>query len=216
MQTITTKIFKSKILFKQTTFLKLLIATFTALWFYMYYNCIDVQDWFIENILVFIYAIYAVVTFKQFKFTNTSYLCIFLFLLLHTYGAMYAYTQNPIGEYLQNVYQLQRNPYDRIVHFSFGFLLAYPLYNILKNKLQVKGKWQYILPVNIITTLATIFELIEWTVAELTTKKTGETYVATQGDVWDAHKDIVLAMVASTVVVLFLASYKKRKPLIFN
>jgi putative membrane protein len=219
MQSIATKLFKSTKLFKQTVFLKSLITTFIVLWFYMYYNCINVQDWFIENILVFIYAIYATVTFKKFKFTNTSYLCIFLFLLLHVYGAMYAYTQNPVGEYFQNNYQLQRNPYDRIVHFSFGFLLAYPLYDILKNKLQVKGKWQYLLPVNIIATLATVFELIEWTVAALTTKETGETYVATQGDVWDAHKDIVLAIVAVAAVMILLyftqrnKSYKETKRL---
>jgi putative membrane protein len=160
---------------------------------------------------VFIYAIYATVTFKKFKFTNTSYLCIFLFLLLHVYGAMYAYTQNPVGEYFQNNYQLQRNPYDRIVHFSFGFLLAYPLYDILKNKLQVKGKWQYLLPVNIIATLATVFELIEWTVAALTTKETGETYVATQGDVWDAHIDIVLAIVAVAAVMILLYFTQRNK-----
>jgi putative membrane protein len=209
MQTIDTKFLKSTTQFKQTAFLKILIAIFIMLWFYMYYNCIDVTDWFIENILVFIYVAYAVVTFKQFRFTNTGYLCIFLFLLLHTYGAMYAYTQNPIGEYFQNTYQLQRNPYDRIVHFGFGFLLAYPLYEVLKNKLQVKGKWQYILPVNVIATLATIFELIEWAVAAFTTKETGETYVATQGDVWDAHKDIVLAIVGSLLVTLTIYRFKK-------
>jgi putative membrane protein len=190
--------------FKANRFLHLLIAAFIVCWFAMYFNCIDVQDWFIENILVFIYALYAITTYRNFIFSNTSYLCIFLFLLLHTYGAMYAYTQNPIGEYFQNNYHLKRNPYDRVVHFSFGFLLAYPLYDILKNKLLVKRKWQYILPVNIITSLACIFELIEWTVAELTTKETGETYVATQGDVWDAHKDIVLAIVAAVIVMVVL------------
>jgi putative membrane protein len=199
--------------FKTNSFIHLLIAAFILCWFIMYFNCIDVQDWFIENILVFVYSIYATVTYRKLKFNNTSYLCIFLFLLLHTYGAMYAYTQNPIGEYFQNTYQLQRNPYDRIVHFSFGFLLAYPLYDILKNKLLVKGKWQYILPVNIITSLACIFELIEWTVAELTTKETGETYVATQGDVWDAHKDILLAIMGAVITMVFVSIYKTKKPL---
>jgi putative membrane protein len=124
---------------------------------------------------------------------------------------MYAYTKNPIGEYFQNTYHLVRNPYDRIVHFSFGFLLAYPLYDSLKTKLLVKGKWKYILPVNIITTLACVFELIEWTVAELTTKETGETYVATQGDVWDAHKDIVLAIVGAAIVMFLLYFTQRSK-----
>lgn len=199
--------------FKTNSFLHLLIITFSILWFVMYCNCINVQDWFIENILIFMYSIYAIFTYNKSTYNNTSYFCIFLFLLLHSYGAMYAYTQNPVGEYFQNSYHLKRNPYDRIVHFSFGFLVAYPLYYIFKNKLAVHTKWQYILPVNIITTLACVFELIEWTVAALTTKETGETYVATQGDVWDAHKDIALAIVGATITMLFvyINSYTKNK-----
>ena len=139
------------------------------------------------------------------------YLCFFLFLFLHIYGAQYAYTKNPLGEWLQNSYHLWRNPYDRIVHFSFGLFLAYPLRDFLINRINVKGKWQYILPIEITLSLACIFELIEWMVAEFTTKETGETYVATQGDVWDAHKDIAVAVVGAAITMLTVYIINKKK-----
>ncbi len=124
-------------------------------------------------------------------------------------GAQYEYTKHPLGDWFKNNYSLWRNPYDRIVHFSFGFLLVTPLQELLVKKLNVIGRWHYILPCEIILSFACIFELIEWTVAELTTKETGETYVATQGDVWDAHKDIVVALLGATIVMTF--KYFKNK-----
>lgn len=199
--------------FKENRFLWILAGLFILTWFYMMFNCIDQLDWYIENILVFLFAIFTFITYKSFKFSNWSYLFLFAFLWLHLFGAMYAYTQNPLGAFLQTKYQLWRNPYDRIVHFSFGFLLAYPLHEYLRNQLKVKGKWQYLLTIEIILSLASLFELIEWTVAELTTKETGETYVATQGDVWDAHKDIVLAVLGAFITMLSLYFYRKKRDL---
>jgi putative membrane protein len=195
--------------FPQNIFLIALASIFIFLWVLMYLNCIDLQDWVIENLLVFIFAIYTVVTYKKFKFSDWSYLFFFLFLFLHIYGAMYAYTKHPIGAWFQQQYSLWRNPYDRVVHFSFGFLLAYPLHDYLVNKLNVNGKWQYILPCEITLSLACIFELIEWTVAEVTPTEVGETYVAKQGDVWDAHKDIVLALLGAAITMVSLYYYRK-------
>lgn len=187
---------------KHPKFPMFLLTLFALLWLVMFSQAMDKFDWFLENILVFIAIPSLLITKRYFRFSNFSYLCIFLFLLLHIWGAQYAYTQHPIGEWFQNKYQLWRNPYDRVVHFSFGFCLAYPLYELLSKKLQVKGRWQYILTCEIILSFACIFELIEWTVAALTDKVTGETYVATQGDVWDAHKDIVLALLGAAIVMV--------------
>ncbi|MBK6937470.1 MAG: DUF2238 domain-containing protein [Chitinophagaceae bacterium] len=192
-------------------FLISLVISFVALWFYMYINCIDVTDWFIENMLVFIFSAWCIFSYKRFAFSDTSYFFFYLFLLLHIFRAMYAYTQNPVGEYFQEKYNLWRNPYDRVVHFGFGFLLAYPLHDYLLNRLKIKSHWQYVLPVEITLSLACTFELIEWTVAELTTKETGETYVATQGDVWDAHKDIALAVAGAAITMLTLYIYRNQK-----
>ena len=104
----------------------------------------------------------------------------FFFVMLHLYGAFYAYTQNALGSWLQNKFHLWRNPYDRIVHFSFGLFAAYPFRELLINKFRVSTRASWLLPIEIAFSFRTIFELIEWGVS-VVTKETGETYVATQG-----------------------------------
>lgn len=180
----------------------LLTALLLIYWIYGWFNCIDLQDWIIENLLVVICLAILVVSRKWHRLSDLSYLCIFLFVMLHLYGAFYAYTQNALGGWLQNRFNLWRNPYDRIVHFSFGLLMAYPFREILINRFKVSAKASWLLPVEIAFSFGTIFELIEWGVSVVTTKETGETYVATQGDVWDAHKDIALAASGAAVCML--------------
>jgi putative membrane protein len=194
---------------QKATFLKLLLLVFGCIWIFQWQRCIDPQDWLIENIIVFIFIPILIFTYRKFQFSVSSYLCFFCFLFLHIYGAEYAYTQNPLGEILQNNYELTRNPYDRIVHFSFGLLLVLPIKELLEYK-KVK-KLVAVNAVQIIFSLATIFEMIEWAVAVLATTQTGETYVATQGDVWDAHKDIVFAVVGAILTMLVIKTvYPKR------
>jgi putative membrane protein len=182
----------------------LLAALLFGYWVYGWFNCIDRQDWIIENLLVVIGLSILVITRKWHRFSDLSYCCIFLFVLLHLYGAFYAYTQNALGAWLQSELGLWRNPYDRIVHFSFGLLMAYPFHELLGNRYRISGRASWLLPVEIAFSLGTVFELIEWGVSEVTTKETGETYVATQGDVWDAHKDILLAAVGAAICMVIV------------
>jgi putative membrane protein len=92
--------------------------------------------------------------------------------------------------------------------------MAYPFRELLVNKFRVSPKASWLLPVEIAFSFGTIFELIEWGVSVVTTKETGETYVATQGDVWDAHKDILLAAIGAAICMLitYIFSRKKIKP----
>ena len=178
-----------------------LTILFIATWFYFFASALDKKDWWIENILVLIFCVALLASQKRFRFSNTSLVFIFLFLLLHLYGARMAHTQNELGEFLKHTFKLSRNPYNRIVHFSFGFLMIYPLCDYLVYNYQLSKKHLILLSNMIIFSLATIFELIEWGVAAFTDSATGETYVATQGDLWDSQKDIILDVIGS---VLFL------------
>lgn len=180
-------------------------------WIYGWFNCIDLQDWMIENLLVVICLSVLVLSRKWHRFSDLSYLCIFLFVMLHLYGAFYAYTQNNFGYWLQQKFDLWRNPYDRIVHFSFGFFMAYPFREILINKFRVSRRASWLLPIEIAFSLGTLFELIEWGVSAVTSSETGETYVATQGDVWDAQKDILLAATGASIMMLLTYMLKKIK-----
>lgn len=192
-------------------FIWLLTVLLFSYWMYGWFYCIDRQDWIIENLLVVICLSILFIARKWHRLSDLSYLCIFLFVLLHLYGAFYAYTQNAFGAWLQNRYELWRNPYDRIVHFSFGLFMAYPFRELLINNFRVSGRASWLLPIEIAFSFGTIFELIEWGVSEFTTKETGETYVATQGDVWDAHKDILLAALGAAICMLFTYLFTRKK-----
>jgi len=192
-------------------FLWCLTCLLLGYWIYGWLYCIDRQDWIIENLLVVICLSILVVTKKWHRFSDLSYLCIFLFVILHLYGAFYAYTQNAFGSWLQNRFHLWRNPYDRIVHFSFGLFMAYPFRELLIKKFRVSSRASWLMPIEIAFSFGTIFELIEWGVSVVTTKETGETYVATQGDVWDAHKDILLAATGAAVCMMITYIYNLKK-----
>ncbi len=178
-------------------------------WVYGWFNCLILEDWALENALVIICIGIMIWSRKWHSLSDASYLCIFAFVMLHLFGAFYAYTQNIVGEWIQNTWNLWRNPYDRIVHFSFGFLMAYPYREILINKFKVSSKAAWFIPIEIAFSLGTIFEMIEWAVAEFATRELGETYVATQGDVWDAHKDIALAGLGAAIAMGLVYLFKK-------
>ncbi len=205
----TTATSATRISFTTNKFAWTLALPLIAYWIYGWFYCLDRQDWILENMLVVICLTFFAIVNRKLKLSDASLLCIFTFVMLHLYGAFYAYTNNALGEWLQNKYNLWRNPYDRIVHFSFGFLMAYPFREILITKFKVKPLASWLYPIEIAFSLGTIFEMIEWGVAATTNSVTGDTYVATQGDVWDAHKDIALAALGAALCMLIVFVFKK-------
>ena len=206
----TTLVSTHRLSFTQNRLLQILSAIFILAWFYFFATTRDTTNWWIENILVILFIPWFYFLQKKFLFSDVSLICIFLFLLIHTYGAQMSYTYNQAGAWLQETYSLSRNPYDRFAHFNFGLLTAYPVLDYLINRFKAPINYAYGIMIMFILSLATIFELIEWTVSALTDSETGETYVATQGDVWDAHKDIALALLACVLVAIFQYIWRKR------
>src|SRR4028118_1455639 len=113
--------------FKQNAVLKTASGLFFIVWIWTLIDVADMVNWTLENTPVFLFTGILVATYKRFKFSDLSYILIFVFLALHIFGAKYTYAENPFGEWLQQSLGTQRNNYDRIVHFLFGFLLAYPM-----------------------------------------------------------------------------------------
>jgi len=134
---------------------------FLIAWLCFFYTAIDKTDWWIENILVLLFTSGLILFQRKFLFSDWALIFIFSFLFLHIYGARMAYTQNELGEFFKNKWDLSRNPYDRIVHFGFGFLMAYPVMDLLYTKYTVPKKWIFIIVNMVILSFATIFELIE-------------------------------------------------------
>ena len=116
---------------------------------------------------------------------------------------------------MQDVFEMARNHYDRIVHFSFGFLLAYPIREMTIRISDAKGFWAYWFPVEFVLAFSAIYELMEWAVAIVFGGDLGIAYLGTQGDVWDAQKDMfnagIGAMIAMLVVFLIVWYYRRGK-----
>ncbi len=163
------------------------------------------EDWLLESILGVIAVILLIGTYKKFRFSNTSYTLILIFLLFQIIGSHYTYSETPIGFWAKDLFDLSRNHYDRLVHFLFGLLLYLPMLEIWQKLSHNKSKtWpNYAVPFFVLIALGGIFEVIEWIVAIIVSPELGIAFLGTQGDVWDAQKDIAVKMVGGLTAMLY-------------
>jgi putative membrane protein len=170
----------------------------------------DFKDWLLENALTIVFVALLVFARKRLPLSNVSYTLIFLYLCLHTVGAHYTYSRVPIGDALSEMFGWKRNHYDRIVHFAFGLLMAYPIREAFLRVVGVRGFWGYYLPLDVTISFSTFYELIEWGAAVVLGGELGQAYLGTQGDEWDAHKDVALATVGAVIsmAVVVLINWK--------
>lgn len=186
-----------------------LVPLFTAVWISTLAGTSDLNNWFLENTLTILFLAFLVITYRRYQFSDLSYLLICIYLCLHVYGSKYTYAENPLGYYLKDVFHAKRNFYDRIVHFSFGFLLAYPMREMFLKWLKYPRLVSWILPIEITLSISAFYELIEWAVADVFFPTQGDAYLGTQGDIWDAQKDIFLAFLGAIIATTIVSLIKK-------
>ncbi len=165
----------------------------------------DPQFWLLASILPTVFVLVLIVTHRAFPLSHASYALITAFLTLHTIGVHYTYAQVPVGQWVEQVLHLGRNHFDRVVHFSFGFLLAYPMEELFRLCADVRGWLVYYLPVMTILGLSGLWEIIESWVAGAVHPELGITYLGSQGDVWDAQKDMAAALYGALLCVALIA-----------
>jgi len=208
----TIAISKERIPIGKNIWLIVFIVMFASVWMGSIYGTTDLNNWFLENTLTFIFVAFLILTYRKFQFSDLSYLLICIYLCLHVYGSKYTYAENPFGYWLQEAFHTSRNHYDRIVHFSFGFLLAYPMREMFLKWLKYPAWVAWVLPIEITLSISAFYELIEWAVADIFFKAQGDAYLGTKGDVWDAQKDIFLAfsgaIIATTIVSIVKKAFK--------
>lgn len=178
---------------------------FIIVWFISFIGTNDIINWCIENILTFLTVIVVVSTYKYYKFSALSYALLSFFLCLHVIGSQYTYAENPLGFWLQNNLNLERNPYDRIVHFSFGILLYFPMKEFFLKHLNYPKHLATHLPTVLVLALSGGFEIIEWLVADIFFPEHGDAYLGLQGDIWDAQKDMALAFLGAFISSIFFS-----------
>ncbi len=187
---------------KGTWYHLFLLAAFLAVWAWAAIEPVYPDDWLLENYLVFIFVPLILLLGFYFRLSNLSYTLITVFMILHVIGAHYTYSEVPFGYTLQSWFDSQRNMYDRLVHFSFGLLLAYPIREVFIRITRVKGFWGYYLPLDVTLAFSAVYELIEWGAAVVVNPEAGLAFLGTQGDVWDSQKDILIASIGATIAML--------------
>ena len=184
-----------------------LLFAFIVFWVWAAANPVYPHDWLLENYLVFIFVPLIIIAGRYFKLSDVSYTLITIFMILHVIGSHYTYAEVPFGNTLKNWLGADRNMYDRLVHFSFGFLLAYPIREVFLRLAKVKGFWGYYLPLDFTFSFSAIYEIIEWIAASSVDPVAGSAFLGSQGDIWDAQKDMLCAGVGafvSMLVILFI------------
>jgi putative membrane protein len=174
----------------------------------------DRQFWAMATILPVLFVSVLVGTHRVCPLSVTSYGLITIFLTLHTVGVHYTYAEVPVGQWLDELLHLGRNHFDRIVHFSFGLFFTYPVEELFRLLAQMRGWLLYYLPVMTILGLSGLWEIIESWVAQTMHPELGLAYLGSQGDLWDAQKDMTAALYGSllsvTLLVIFRTLYKPR------
>ncbi len=196
--------------FTKNPLLIVMAAAFAALWGFTLAGTPDIANWLLENTLVFLGLAGLFLGYRRVQLSDLSYVLIFVYLCLHVYGAMYTYSENPFGFWLMETFDQGRNHYDRIVHFGFGFLLAYPMRELFLVAFNAPAWVAWLLPIEFTLSISALYELIEYGVADIFFPAQGTAYLGTQGDVWDAQKDIMLALVGAAVATSIVSAIKKK------
>ena len=161
-------------------------------------------DWVLENAPTFIGVPLAVAGYRRFRFSDRAYVQATLFLVLHSIGAHYTYSEVPFGAWMQNAFGLGRNHFDRLVHFSFGLLMLRPVRELGFRPGRAPGRIAlFYFSVAGVALWSLLYEVVEWAVAAVVDPAAGTAYLGTQGDAWDAEKDMALAVLGGVIAATY-------------
>lgn len=198
----------------ENRFLSWLLAGYAVLFAVLAFNPVDRATWFVENLTVWIIlaailGLYAV----HIRFSNLAYALMFVLVYLHTIGGHWTFALVPF-DWVTDSFGFSRNHYDRMAHFSVGFY-AFAIAEWLFSKRLVANRFLlFTYPVFVIAAIAMGYELIEWIYAAAANPEAGAAYLGSQGDIWDAQKDMLadtLGAIAA-VTLYFLVRRPKISP----
>lgn len=184
----------------------IVVATvYGVLWLILAINPVDRFDWLVENLLVAATIGFFAIAHRWLRLSETSYFLIATFLTLHAIGAHYTYAETPAGFWLQWALDLERNHFDRIVHFGFGLLLARPFLEVSESHGHMRPVWAYAYAFLVVVAASALYELLEWMVALVVAPTAANAWLGTQGDPFDAQKDMGLATIGAMIALAIVA-----------
>ena len=187
----------------------ILLAIYIAIWAGLAISPWYRHDWLLENMLVFVAVPLLAWGQARIGFSNVACTLLFLFFVLHAVGAHYTYAEVPYdrwfraltGHPLNPLLGFHRNHFDRLVHLAYGLLVTPAAIQLLDARAPQQGLWRWLVPFTFMASHSAIYELIEWAAAGMFGGDLGQAYLGTQGDIWDAHKDMGLGMLGAAIAV---------------
>lgn len=191
---------------------------FAAAWLLLAVQPLFPRDWALENLLSLLTAWWLLRRHRRAPFSNTAYVLLLVFGLLHEIGAHYTYAEVPYETWFRIGFgsgpdewlDLSRNQYDRVVHFAFGLLCFRAMREALPptNGQMLAGRW---LTVAVLLAMSALYELVEWAAALLFGGELGQAYLGTQGDVWDAQSDMAMALLGALMASVLGGTLEARR-----
>jgi putative membrane protein len=152
-----------------------------------------------------------VATYRRLPLSHWVYGGVFCHVLVLIYGGYYTYALTPLGNWAQQTFDLQRNHYDRVGHVALGVFPVFLARELLLRTSPLgRGKWLFGISVSLVLAFAAFWELLEWWVTLLVASDVGQAFLGSQGDVWDAQWDMLLALVGSVLALLVASPLHER------
>lgn len=170
----------------------------------------DRSTWLMEVAPIFIAVPILACTYRRFPLSSLLYGLIFVHAVVLIAGGTYSYARVPLGFWMQDLFALSRNPYDKIGHFAQGFVPALVAREILlRNGFVTSRKIAGFLSLCVAMAISAWYELIEWGAA-LALGQGADEFLGTQGDPWDTQSDMFFALIGATIALLLFAAIQDR------
>ena len=167
-------------------------------------NPADYFTWFLEVVPALAGLVALALTYKRFKFTTLAYTLILIHCIILMIGGHYTYAEVPFFNWLKDVFDFERNNYDKVGHFAQGFIPAIISREVFVRRDVINGrKWLSFFVICFCLAFSAFYELIEWWVA-VSTGESAEAFLGTQGYIWDTQSDMALALVGASCALIFL------------
>ena len=171
----------------------------------------DTFTWMLEVAPAVIGAVVLVTTYKKFPLTPLTYWLVLIHAIILIIGGHYTYARVPFFNWLKDIFELERNNYDKLGHFVQGFTPAVIAREILLRKSVVsKGKWLFFIVISICMAISAFYELLEWWVALATGTGSNE-FLGTQGYIWDTQSDMFYCLIGAFLSLIFFRKLHDRE-----
>jgi putative membrane protein len=191
--------------------LPLLTFLFWALTAWSAVRPYNLHDWWLEIATPVAGYLVLLATFRRFRFTALSYRLMFFEAVVLIVGAHYTHERVPLFDWIAEELGRSRNDYDRMAHFAVGFLLVIVARELLVRLSPLRGRWLWAMSVVVILAWAAFYEIFEWWIVVFAAPDVGVAYLGSQGDPWDAQKDMLLDGVGAICGLLVFVRYHDRQ-----